>query len=134
MRYDTTERDQIAELRDKYKALERKKTKWHFYFPHRLRFPLIWTLFSAIIGIAQQSIMQKKFVFVQFFGSSYLSWFSSFGEFSSIYQISGENALLLSILSNWYYFFFTGGLVSLIWAILYVLIYSEFKVRHDDFA
>lgn len=89
---------------------------------HSLREPLVFTLFFVIIGIAIQSFKLGSFSFLSslkfFFITDYVPWFNSLGNFvNPTFYTSAEN-VLQSLLSNWYYFFYTGGLLSLIWALL----------------
>jgi len=88
----------------------------------KLRFPLVWTLFFIIIGIIIQSIKQGSFVFLDFFAKNHIQWFRSFGNFTDVTQYESAQALLQSIMLQWYYFFYTGGLISLLWAILSLII------------
>ena len=44
---------------------ENRKNSW---IPQSLKFPIVWTLFFLIIGIILQSISEKRFVFLEFFG------------------------------------------------------------------
>ena len=82
-----------------------------------LKFSLIWTLVFMIIGILLQSFENQGFIFGNFFTSNYLQWFKSFGNFAD-----------LKALNSWYYFFFSGGLISLVIAILKRII----SRRHQD--
>ncbi len=91
----------------------------------KLRFPLIWTIFFAIIGIFIQSIQTNKFIFFKFFISNYVSWFKSFGSFVNPTVYNSPRELLNKLLSHWYYFFYTGGLLSLLWSSLSVLLNRE---------
>lgn len=126
--------EEVARLRERYLEIQRKKNKFNFSIPYRLRFPLAWTLFFAIVGITQQSIVGKAFVFVDFFWKNYIDWFASFGNFASTYKVSSSQEFLLMLLGHWYYFFFTGGLISIIWALIYILTHIELKAKRDDFA
>src|SRR3989338_5696043 len=126
--------DREAErLRKVYSELERKKNKFSFSFPYRLRFPIAWTLFFAVVGIVIQSLVEKRFVFIEFFSSNYLAWFHSFGDFSSTYKASGIEELIIMILKQPYFFFFNGGLLSIIWEIIYILTHVELKVKRNEF-
>jgi hypothetical protein len=127
------EEDEIERLRESYKNIEKKRNRFHIYIPHEFRFPFAWTIFFAIVGIALQSIKEKSFVFVDFFGKKYIAWFATFGDFSSTYQVSGMNEVIKLIASGWYYFFFTGGIIALLWALIYWAMHIELKSRRDDF-
>lgn len=98
---------------------------------HSLREPLVFTLFFVIIGIVIQSFQIGSFSFLlslkNFFITNYLVWFNSLGDFvDPTFYTSMEN-VLQSLLGNWYYFFYTGGLLSLIWALLSWLFSLTFK-------
>jgi len=89
---------------------------------HSIREPLVFTLFFVIIGIVLQSFKVGSFSFLlslkNFFITNYLVWFNSLGNFTNpTFYTSAEN-VLQSLLSGWYYFFYTGGLLSLVWALL----------------
>ena len=133
MRYDSAENDEIERLRQKNLVLKKKKNKINLYIPHRLRFPLVWTLFFTIIGIIQQSIILKKFVFIQFFTSNYLDWFSSFGNFAERYAAESFNEVLFLMLQKWYYFLFTGGIISIIWVVIYLIVHLEIESKKNEF-
>ena len=122
-----SEEDEIERLRESYKKVEEGKKRFHFYTARGFRFPLIWTFFFAVVGIIVQSIKDKSLVFIDFFGKNYLAWFDSFGDFSSAYQVSGADEILRMIGMSWYYFLFTGGLVSLIWEFVYWIAHTEMK-------
>ena len=125
------EEEELERLRQKAKEVKKKRRRFKFSFPHVLRLPLIWSLFFAIVGIIQQSIIEKKVIIFEFFTTKYIDWFSSFGNFASTYQISGMSEVFRMILGSWYYFFFTGGLLSLLWAIIHIVISAEFGTKKD---
>jgi len=108
----------IEELREKQERMRKERTKFSLRVPPRLRFALAWTVFFVILGIAIQSIQAGRFIFVDFFGSNYAEWFRSFGSFVSPGAYGTVQNLILAILGKWYYFLYTGGLISLIWAII----------------
>lgn len=93
--------------------------------PPLFRTSFVWTAFFAIIGVAIQSIQAGQFVFADFFSSNYVEWFRGFGNFVQITSYSGTWDFISSVMSHWYYFFYTGGLISLIWSILNWIVYSE---------
>jgi len=105
-----------------------KRTKARFNIAYKLRFPVIWVLFFAIVGIVIQSIKAGSFVFLDFFGANYIQWFSDFGSFVDPTAYASAQDLFYSIMGRWYYFFYTGGLISLIWEILSLIIHSEIRL------
>ena len=100
-----------------------------FKIHQKLRFPLIWVIFFAIIGIVIQSIKSGNFIFFKFFFQNYINWFKSFGSFVDPTAYSSLKQLFYSIMSHWYYFFYTAGLISLIWNILSILMNSELNLK-----
>lgn len=122
--------DEIAELRSKYLELNKRKEKSRFSIPYKLRWPIVWILFFSIVGIIQQSIEGKKVIFGNFFWRNYIEWFNSFGNFVGVYQISGWQGLGLTFLTSWYYLFFTGGLISLLIAIISFIL-DNYKTRGE---
>ena len=108
---------------------KREKKPIILRIPIRLRFALAWTIFFAILGIIIQSIQAGRFVFVDFFIGNYASWFRLFAGLIGQLEQEAATNLILSILNKWYYFFYTGGLISLIWNIIFFLINREFRVR-----
>ena len=98
-----------------------------FYIPAKLRVALAWVIFFAIIGIIIQSIQQGRFVFFKFFGSNYVAWFKSFGSFVNSTNYTSVRQLFSAIFREWYYFFYTGGLISLLWGIVTSVVNSEFN-------
>lgn len=98
-----------------------------FSIPKKLRFPLAWTIFFIIIGITIQSIKSGSFGFLKFFSKNYIDWFGGFGSFVSPTEYSSVRELLYSIISNWYYFFYTAGLISLLWNFIRIIISREQK-------
>jgi len=125
--------EEVKRLRESYLNIQNKKKKINFTIPQKLRFPISWTLFFVVVGIAQQSIISKSFVFKDFFYRNYIDWFASFGNFTEVYIVADNQNFLLMLLSHWYYFFFTGGLLSIIWAIIYLLIHMQIKVKREDY-
>jgi hypothetical protein len=88
-----------------------------------LRFTLIWTSVFAVIGIVIQSINSATLALGSFFTASYMHWFINFTKFSEITLYPTTMDFLFALLDQWYYFFFTGGLISLVIAILSWLIH-----------
>jgi len=103
----------------------KKKKRLRFSIPYKLRYTLIWIFFFSILGIVIQSIQAGQFIFADFFASNYAAWFRSFGGFTQQISYAGGRSLLLSIMGGWYYFFLTGGYISLIWDILSMVINHE---------
>jgi len=112
-------------LRARQAAMQKQRTRFSLRIPPKLRFALAWTIFFIVIGIVIQSIQAGFFVFIDFFGSNYADWFRSLGAFTTPVTYSSPEALLTTLFSRWYYFLYTGGLVSLIWAIIDSIINYE---------
>lgn len=106
-----------------------KRILFRLEIPYNLRFPLIWIAFFAILGIIIQSIKAETFVFTDFFWRNYIDWFKSFGSFTDPAYYGNEMAVIFAILKHWYYFFYTGGLISLIWVFVSWLINFEFVFK-----
>lgn len=98
-------------------------------FPRPLQFSIIWVIFFTIIGIVLQALNDKKFILAEaiqkFFITNYIGWFNSLGNFTSSTTYPSYEAMFQLILSNWYYFFLTGGVVALIWGIISWIIHWE---------
>jgi len=109
-----------------------RKQAFRIQVPFTLRFGLIWTIVFAILGIAIQSIQTSSFVFFSFFFSNFFDWFRSFGSFVQMTQYEGAMGVFKSIMSQWYYFFYAGGLISLIWGIVSWLIHAEIVVKNKN--
>ncbi len=107
--------------------MKSKRGSIRIYIPEEVRNPLIFTIFFAIIGIIIQSILAGKFIFLSFFSTNYVTWFKSFGGFVERIQTPGSKEFFFSLLKSWYYFFYTGGLLALIWGILNWIINFEWK-------
>jgi hypothetical protein len=102
------------------------KRAFRFGLPRGIQFSLIWTLFFAIIGIfIQYSKQASSFVWYNFFTSNFLEWFSSFGHFTDPTLYADLQSVIFSILGSWYYFFYTGGLLALIWGIISWIIHLD---------
>jgi len=114
------------------RLVPKEKQKFRLQIPYNLRFPLIWTLFFAVLGIVIQSIKAGTFVFADFFWANYIDWFKSFGSFTDPAYYGSEMDVILAILRHWYYFFYTGGLISLIWAFVHWLINFEFIFKTKE--
>lgn len=100
-----------------------------FGLPHEFRWPLIWVVFFAVLGIIIQSINLKSLVFGDFFWKNYIDWFAKFGTFTNVTLYPNLQDIFHAIVGSWYYFFYTGGLISLIWAIISKIINFEMPVR-----
>lgn len=110
---------------NKIEAEALKKQLFRIQVPYVLRFAIIWTVFFAIVGIFIQSIKAGEFIFKDFFIKNYVDWFKSFGSFIDNTTYSSIESLIYSILGNWYYFFYTGGLLALIWGLISWIINLE---------
>lgn len=102
-----------------------KKQLFRLQIPYALRFALIWTLFFIIIGVAIQSFRAETLSSRAFFVSNYGDWFRAFGTFTNTVQYGSPGDFLARLFSDWYYFFYTGGLIALIWGFISWAINSE---------
>jgi len=109
-----------------------RKQAFRIQVPYILRFAIIWTLFFSIIGIVIQSIRYSGLAFPDFFTSNYADWFRAFGTFTDQTLYPAASDLVLALLKDWYYFFYTGGLISLIWGILSWIIHFEVVVKKPE--
>jgi hypothetical protein len=105
--------------------MELEKREIIIGMPYALRFPIAWTIFFSLTGILTQSIQEGQFVFIDFFGKNYADWLMTLNPF----LYASPEALIFSILGGWYYFFYTGGLVALIWKLLVILVNKELVVK-----
>jgi len=97
--------------------------------PYGVRFALVWVIFFAIIGIVIQTVRANSFVFIDFFFSNYGAWFRSFGTFTDPTAYATGIDLFFAIIREWYYFLYTGGLISLLWAIINGIIHHEIIIK-----
>lgn len=113
---------------------EQKKKAFRIQIPDSLRFALIWTIFFAIAGIIIQSIRAGGFVFIDFFVGNYAAWFRSFGAFTDPTAYASGLDLFYAIMRDWYYFLYSGGLISLLWSLISGLINQEivFKAKEKQ--
>ena len=118
-------------LREKYLAMQSEKIRWKISVPHKLRFPLVWTAFFTMIGIIVQSIKKGDIMVLQFFWKNYFEWFASFSGFSSTSQ-AGADEFIPLLFGGWYYLFYTGGIISLLWAVIYTIIHAEISAEKKD--
>jgi len=109
-----------------------KKQFMRLQIAYSLRFGLIWTLFFAIVGVVIQSVQAGGFRFLEFFGSNWIAWFRSFGSFSDPTVYPTAMDLIRSIVGKWYYFFYTGGLLALLWGFISWIIHAELIFRKRD--
>ena len=104
--------------------------------PYTFRFSLIWTIFFAIIGIVIQAISADFFVFGDslkaFFITNFADWFRSFGNFSDTTLYPTAMDFLSSLLRQWYYFCYTGGLIALVWSILSWIMHGEIVIKKKE--
>jgi hypothetical protein len=98
--------------------MEEPRKKWWKELLWELKWILIWTGLFVIAGIIIQSLREGQFVFIDFFWANYKAWLSSFGNLTQFTQYAGYNDVLKQILADWYYFFYSGGLISLVWGLL----------------
>jgi hypothetical protein len=112
--------------------MENKKEVFRIQIPFVLRFALVWTLFFSIIGITIQSINAQSFIFKEFFAENFIGWFKDFGTFTSRTAYSSSEEIFYAILEKWYYFFYTGGLLALIWGLLEWVINFEISLKARD--
>lgn len=109
-----------------------KKQLFRIQIPSALRFAVIWTIFFAVIGIAIQSIRYDYFVFGEFFTSNFAEWFRSFGTFTDAIIFPTGMDIVYALLRDWYYFFYTGGLISLLWGIVSLIIHGEIVFKRPE--
>ncbi len=111
------------------------KPAFRIQIPYSLRFSIIWTLFFSVIGLILQIIQSPAFAFGQsfsnFFGSNYLNWFKTFLEFFNITEYNTGMSIFSSIMSQWYYFFYTAGLLFLIWGLISWIINFEIVFKKN---
>jgi len=118
--------------REMARNLKRKQSmekKIMILIPPKLRFPLAWTLFFIIIGITIQSLKSGSIIFASFFTSSYIQWIKSLGFFTNLVSYENQTEVLKALAKEWYYFFFSGGILSLIWALISYITHSEIIIR-----
>lgn len=115
-----------------------KKKLLSFGLPYQFRWPLLWTLFFAILGLVIQ-IVNKQVVWPNlwdFFGKNFIDFFRIFGNFTNAVTYPTEMDVIRALVGNWYYFFYTGGLISLIWTTLSSIINFELdvtkKIKYKD--
>lgn len=105
-----------------------KKSRFYLGIPWALRFSLIWIIFFGAIGVfIQYSKFGTGFFWGDFFTSNYLDWFADFGHFTDPTYYSDIQSVFFSILSSWYYFFYTGGLLAFIWELIAWIIHLEIR-------
>jgi hypothetical protein len=110
-----------------------KKRAFYVGIPRGLRFSLIWTIFFAVVGLfIEYSKLGASFIWTNFFTSSYFQWFSSFGHFTDSTVYPDLQSIVLSILGSWYYFFYTGGLLALIWEVISWIVHFEVRPKEKN--
>jgi hypothetical protein len=106
------------------------------HVPYSLRFGLIWTLFFMIVGILMvyfsRDMASIGDIFKTFFTSDYIAWFKSFGSFSNVTVYPTTTDFIFALLGKWYYFFITGGFLSIIWGLLSWIINLEFIFKKKE--
>jgi hypothetical protein len=98
--------------------MEEPRKNWLKELFWEIKWILAWVFLFAVVGIIVQSLRAGQFVFIDFFWANYNVWLASFGNFSSLIQITSYPELFGNMINDWYYFLYTGGLLSLIWGIL----------------
>lgn len=93
--------------------------------PFLLRISVIWTLAFAVLGIVIQSLSRGEFVFLRFFFSNYWAWFGNFFNFFQTTEYNTGMNIFTSIMSGWYYFLYTLGLIVFIVSLIKLLINSK---------
>jgi len=116
---------------DQRKEIEerRERKPIRFGIPRSLRFSLAFTIFFSIIGIVSQSVQHGGFVFIDFFVGNYGAWLTLFGSLTGAATQEAAANMLASMAIQWYYLLYTGGLISLVWNLLILLINKEIRVR-----
>jgi hypothetical protein len=97
---------------------ESKDHPFRFRIPREIKLPLIWTLFFAVAGIIIQSFRTESFVFFSFFYLNYISWIKSFSFLTNLIEYKDETELLTIIFKDWYYFLYSGGVLSFLWSFI----------------
>ncbi len=125
----------MEEVENRYIDAPRKEL-FRLQIPYVLRFSIIWTLFFVIVGVLIQYLSLPNQIFsevlVAFFTTNYVAWFASFGNFTNVTLYPAAMDFVYSLIGHWYYFFYTGGLISLIWGFLSWLIHFEFVFKKSD--
>lgn len=111
-----------------------EKEGFKFSIPRELRFGIIWTLFFTIVGIAIQSFQANILILADFFSKNYIDWIKIFTNSAELSQqlFWQDQTLLQVLLERWYYLFYTGGLLALIWGILHWLINLEISFKNRN--
>jgi hypothetical protein len=112
-----------------------KKQIFRLQIPFGLRLALVWTIFFSVVGVGIQYYQNPQSqpvlmnILKGFFTTEYASWFKSFGGFVDVSLYGSTLDVFYSIMNQWYYFFYTGGLLALIWGILSWIINFELVVN-----
>lgn len=113
-----------------------RKELFRLQIPYILRFSIIWTLFFVIVGVLIQYLSVPNQLLSEaiagFFTTNYVAWFASFGNFTNVTLYPTAMDFVYSLIGHWYYFFYTGGLLSLIWGFLSWLIHLEFVFKKNE--
>lgn len=125
----------MEEVENRYSEVPKKEV-FRLHIPYVLRFGIIWTAFFAIIGIGIQyfSVQDARLLDVirGFFAANFLAWLQSFGNFSDVTIYATSKDFIYSLLGKWYYFLYTGGLLSLIWGLLSWIVHFEFVFKRKE--
>ncbi len=95
-----------------------EKRAWWKRLIWEIKWVFLWVLAFAVAGIIVQSARAGGFVFIDFFGGNFIEWINSFSNFSGSVEVTSYEALKEIILRDWYYFLYSGGLISLAWSIV----------------
>jgi hypothetical protein len=125
----------MEEVESRYIEAPRKEL-FRLQIPYILRFSIIWTLFFVIVGVLIQFLSVPNQIFGEvlknFFTTNYIDWFASFGNFTNVTIYPTALDFVYSLIGHWYYFFYTGGLLSLIWGFLSWIIHFEFVFKKKE--
>jgi hypothetical protein len=96
-----------------------------------LKFSFIWTLIFSIAGIVIHYFSSESpnilNIITGFFSSDYVNWFANFANFADAAVYPTSKDFIYALFGEWYYFFYTGGLISIIWALITLLFNLIFK-------
>lgn len=115
----------------KFSFLPNKRGTISLGIPEGMRFPLLFTIFFAILGIAIKSIYVNHLVLYDFFIKDYIIWIKSFGSFWGITQLEQLEIIIVPILKSWYYLFYSLGLLMLMWSILSWVINFQINIKKN---
>lgn len=109
-----------------------KKELFRIQIPFALRFSLIWVIFFSIVGLAIQYILTKSFSLKFFFITDFIQWFKDFSVLGNFDVLQKDFLLIMPLLERGYYFFITGGLISLIWSLISWIINFELVFKKPE--